>query len=99
LVRQNIKKAIEIYMSPDKSSCDYFGYDNSTNFHCELCFHRAANHHVLFIILPNIIFTNMSLGQFYFDFVGGKRLSYSVTILLIVMRDNCYEKGLIPRHL
>ena len=46
-------------------------------FIAKLFFHLAANHSVLFIILPNIIFTTMSFGQCYLDFEGGERLSYA----------------------
>ena len=86
----------EFSLLPDKLSCDYYNGDHSTNFHCQFFFRRAANFYVLFIILPNVIFTTMSFGQFYLDFEGGERLSYSVTILLILVAQSFVASSLLP---
>ena len=81
---------------PEKMSCDYFNGNPGFNFHCEIFFQRASNHYLTFILLPNIIFTIMSFAQFLLDLQGGDRLSYSVTILLILVAQSLVASSYLP---
>ena len=86
----------EFQILQDKTSCDYYTGLPRNAFHCQMFFGRAKSHYFRFILLPNIIFTTLSFGQFFLDFENGERLSYSVTILLILVTQSLVASSLLP---
>ena len=88
----------------EKSSCDYHETDlkqfyplamNST-FHVDLFFQRSTRHYSMFIIFPNIVFVVMSFGQFLLDIDSGERLSFGVTIVLIMVTQSVVVSSFLP---
>lgn len=77
----------------------YSGYEQSydaNNFFFQLYFKRATNHYVIFGLLPNILFTYLSFGQFALDPREGERLSFSITIVLITVTHSIVTSSLLP---
>ena len=91
-----IQSYSEFEILPEKLSCDYYEGSHGYNFHCEIFLKRASNHYVMFLMLPNMIFAIMSFAQFLLDFQGGERLSYSVTILLILVAQSLVATSFLP---
>jgi len=79
----------------DEKSRTKYGYTPNT-FELDLFFHRARRHYVMFTLLPNILFTYISFGQFSFKVSEGDRLSFSITIVLIIVTQSILTASLLP---
>jgi len=66
------------------------------NFQVDLYFSRATSYYTLFTLFPNILFAYMSFGQFALDADAGERLSYGVTILLILVAQSIVTASFLP---
>ena len=66
------------------------------SFHLELFFERSHRHYAMFVIFPDILFVTMSFGQFLLDIDSGERLSFGVTIVLIMVTQSVVVSSLLP---
>lgn len=65
-------------------------------FEVDLFFHRARRHYVIFTLIPNVLFTYISFGQFSFGITDGDRLSFSITVVLIIVTQSIVTASLLP---
>uniref|UniRef100_A0A6S8UK74 Uncharacterized protein n=1 Tax=Chaetoceros debilis TaxID=122233 RepID=A0A6S8UK74_9STRA len=88
---------IEHSIIPERISTGYYIGDRSKNrFHADIFFRRASRHYVMFTIFPNILFVVLSFGQFFLDIGSGERLTFGVTIVLIMVTNGIVVSSLLP---
>ena len=61
-----------------------------------LYFERSSRYYVLKILLPTIVFTILSFGVFLLDLRVGERLSYGLTVLLVIIAQDISTSTLLP---
>ena len=85
---------------PELATCNSYsdGLVNplDASFHLELFFDRSHRHYAMFLIFPDILFATMSFGQFLLDIDSGERLSFGVTIVLIMVTQSVVVSSLLP---
>ena len=86
----------EFSVVKEKVGVVYPSFRHSNSFYYQFYFHRARRHYVLFVMLPDILFTYISFGQFALDIRAGERLSFSITIVLITVTHSIVIATLLP---
>lgn len=81
----------------ERMNSDYYDGDEGINgFHVDLFFKRSSRHYLQFTLFPNILFVILSFGQFFLEIDSGERLSFGVTILLIMVTQSIVVSSLLP---
>ena len=82
----------EVFYSIPPTSSE--SYQNLVTY--QFYFNRAQRYYVTKIIIPNIIFTLLSFGVFLLDLRVGERLTYGLTVLLVIIAQDIVTSTLLP---
>ena len=73
-----------------------FYYGLKSLVYYNLYFERGSRYYVLKVLLPTIVFTVLSFGVFFLDLRVGERLTYGLTVLLVIIAQDISTSTLLP---
>ncbi len=72
----------------------YYGLKSIVYYN--LYFERSSRYYTLKVLLPTIVFTILSFGVFFLDLRVGERLTYGLTVLLVIIAQDISTSSLLP---
>lgn len=82
----------EYALRPQQSTAE----KNSTAIYYTFVFERAKQYYVFHIVIPTIILTFVSFGTFLLDLRLGERLSYGMSLALVIVAQSITTSDLLP---
>lgn len=85
----------EYTLVKDQTQVGHFNAFKSVVYY-NLYFKRSSRFYLLKVLLPTIVFTILAFGVFFLDLRLGERLSYGLTVLLVIIAQDIATASLLP---
>lgn len=80
----------------DRTQSGYYALPSKHIVYFNLYFERSSRYYVLKVLLPTMVFTILAFGVFFLDLRVGERLTYGLTVLLVIIAQDISTSTLLP---